>query len=93
MIMMPYGWTLALAAAHRSGGLLAPYRRPCTARVLAKTATLYALPSWHLRWPSLTAGGQRLLLPPLWGSKTVHSGLTCWFACGSGRAAGSIAGL
>ena len=26
MIMMPYGWTLAIAAAHRSGGLLAPHR-------------------------------------------------------------------
>ncbi len=25
MIMMPYGWTLAIAAAHRSGGLLAPH--------------------------------------------------------------------
>jgi hypothetical protein len=28
MIMMPYGWTLAIAAAHRSGGLLAPHRTP-----------------------------------------------------------------
>jgi hypothetical protein len=28
MIMMPYGWTLAIAAAHRSGGLLAPHRCP-----------------------------------------------------------------
>ena len=26
MIMMPYGWTLAIAAAHRPGGLLAPHR-------------------------------------------------------------------
>jgi hypothetical protein len=26
MIMMPYGWTLDIAAAHRSGGLLAPHR-------------------------------------------------------------------
>ena len=25
MIMMPYGWTVAIAAAHRSGGLLAPH--------------------------------------------------------------------
>jgi hypothetical protein len=29
----------------------------------------------------------------LWGSKTGHRWLTCGFACGSGRAAGSIAGL
>jgi len=28
MIMMPYGWTLDIAAAHRSGRLLAPHRRP-----------------------------------------------------------------
>ncbi len=27
MIMMPYGWTLDIAAAHRSGRLLAPHRR------------------------------------------------------------------
>jgi len=26
MIMMPYGWTLDIAAAHRSGRLLAPRR-------------------------------------------------------------------
>jgi hypothetical protein len=26
MIMMPYGWTLDIAAAHRSGRLLAPHR-------------------------------------------------------------------
>src|ERR1700680_3090041 len=29
----------------------------------------------------------------LWGSKTGHRGLTCGFACGSSREAGSIAGL
>ena len=27
MIMMPYGWTLDIAAAHRPGRLLAPHRR------------------------------------------------------------------
>jgi hypothetical protein len=26
MIMMPYGWTLDIAAAHRSGRLLTPHR-------------------------------------------------------------------
>ncbi len=26
MIMMPYGWTLAIAGALRSGGLLAPHK-------------------------------------------------------------------
>ena len=26
MIMMPYGWTVDIAAAHRSGRLLAPHR-------------------------------------------------------------------
>ena len=31
MIMMPYGWTLAIAAAHRSGGLLAPHT--CNRRI------------------------------------------------------------
>ena len=35
-------------------------------------------------------GGQ---LDRLWGSKTGHRLLTCGFVCGSGRAAGSIAGL
>ena len=28
MIMMPYAWTLDIAAAHRSGRLLAPRRPP-----------------------------------------------------------------
>jgi len=28
MIMMPYAWTLDITAAHRSGRLLAPHRRP-----------------------------------------------------------------
>jgi hypothetical protein len=28
MIMMPYAWILDIAAAHRSGRLLAPHRRP-----------------------------------------------------------------
>jgi hypothetical protein len=39
MIMMPYGWTLDIAAAHRTGGLLAPRRssRPklCSTRIFA----------------------------------------------------------
>ena len=30
---------------------------------------------------------------PLWGSKTVHKPLTCWFSCGVGCEAGSIADL
>ena len=29
----------------------------------------------------------------VWGSKTVHKWLTCGFACSTGHAAGSIAGL
>ena len=33
--MMPYGWTLAIAAAHRSGGLLAPHKRNATSANLS----------------------------------------------------------
>ena len=50
-------------------------------------------------WLALLARSDRakdaeiLILRHLWGSKTGHRPLTCWFACGGSSVTGSIAYL
>ena len=49
MIMMPYAWTLDIAAAHRSGRLLAPHRliwRRKTAFSCRSTKSSASLDTW-----------------------------------------------